>query len=41
MLNSSITKKKSAESKTKGKKMNPHATCVVDICQRKVTGVLF
>ena len=36
-LDSSVMKKTVAESKTKGKKRNPHATCMVNSCQGKVT----
>ena len=40
VLDSTMIKKTAAESKTKGRKQNPHATCKVR-CQGKVTGVLF
>ena len=40
-LDSSVMKKTDAESKTRGRKLNPHVTCVVDSCQGKVAGVLF
>ena len=39
MLDLSMMKKMAAESKTKGKKLNPHMTCVVNSCQGKVAGV--
>ena len=41
VLDSSIMKKTTAELKTKGKKLNSHATYVVNSGQRKDTGVLF
>ena len=41
MLDSSMIKKTAAESKTKGMKLNPHATSKVNGCQEMVTGVLF
>ena len=33
--------KAAAESKTESKKLDPHATCVVNSCREKNTGVLF
>ena len=39
MLDSSMIKKTAAQLKTKGKKLDPHATCVVTSCQEKDAGV--
>ena len=36
VLDSSIIKKMATESKTKGKKLDPHVTCIVNSCQRKI-----
>ena len=38
-LDSSLMKKTAAESKTKGKKLNPQATCAVKSCLGNITTV--